>query len=1223
MRLTTDQKQEVRSYYKNLPGRSMQASALNNLPPQVQAQQPVEQPAQQTAVEMPQEDGSFSEKLQDYGAIAGNILTSVVPGRELATGLGYTLAAPFVEKRAEASKAQDEQLYNTMMDKYRDARKKGDKKRMEQLKKVMGNYETVNVMKEVYDEAPTNRQVVFSAVELAALAALAYKPYLPKGFLSPSKAKAIKTTYKAVKAANQAAKLKKLGTAGKVVEKLIKPVVKQSAIGAGMFGITKARERDATVDDIVKAAGTGALISGGITVGSIAIGEGLGYAGRKLGPKISAKYQKTVRGLERTAAGPQPIIEKVDDITEYKLSTKVSALQKGTTQVDETLKFVGDKSTFKQKAAKTALKFESGLGKLKTRFIDAKAPFQKFEKRTLATKGKPLSEAEKVFRDSRILTSVSDQSTTYKVKDLFDDLMKTDLIDDVGKINTDLERKATAWMVQTDLIDRAKLGQTVAGGQSMDDLMVGMQRMSQEIGPDDMKKVTEIKNVVNQFNVNYLDERVTSGLITPELRDLLLETHPNYIPHNVLLEMDDVAVKGLSDSFDVPKTDVIKAVGSVKNIKDPVEATIANARIAERVIQKNKLLNNLVTAQETYNIYPGMKQIEKGVSVADDFGKINLFRDGIKESWQVPKDLAYAVKKLDTPISPGWWKIATAPQKVLKKGATQYNISFSLPNKFRDKQTAALTSHAFIESMAEKTGVKPKDISNMTVKEINKLYDVSGGYGSSIFAEGDSIILKDLQKSGMSKNIKSANPFKIIESLNNGLERSTRIEVFKSGMARGLSSKDAAFIAREATVDFAKMGTWMRPANQAIPFLNARVQGFVNLPKAFVANPEVFARMQMYTAVYPTMLLHQHNRRFDSYSNVSQYIKNKYWVLMTGETDGVDNYSGNPIKVPQFITVPKGEGQTLVASPIQYYLEKSDGVDYRSTGEMLADTLGSTSPLEFQTWGGGNIWLTLAGQAGPAVSIPVGLAANKTPYSGTAIVPENRKDAEPYMQYASYTPEVTKELSKALKDIPYLNSPAQLSFILGSFGGVPQDAQNAIDIAYNVVRDGNIGGNSISDTPWGSLTQIPLSRRFFRESAEKSSKKEYQQKQKQEIKTEVDTAKLKVYDAAEDIWQTMNRKKTEQEKVSYLASLGDTLTPEVAERIFYLKGTRGKTFEVLRPTDPIGVRAKYIVERLEEMEQADASQEEILKYIGELKASGLLTESVSEMILQLRTNESL
>lgn len=1106
-----------------------------------------------------------------------------IPGKQLAQGLTSVIGERIIKKPAELLQKREQEFQNTLLTELHKATQEGDTVKQERYTKAVKDFKYHNVLAEAAAEAPTSKQVLASAGELTLLAATGYKPYLPSGYVAPTAAKAITGVYKAVQGVQQAEKLREAGIAIKILVKDVIPVAKQAIIGAGFFGTMKATERDAGINDIIKVAETGALISGGVTAGAIVLGETAGFLGRKFGPAITAKWQKAMIGLEKTAAGESTI-----------------GIPKN--QVDKTLSYIGEQTTFKQKVAQVVLKGIEGIRKLEARLIDRFAPGKRIEARIAEMKGTPLTETEKVYRDMRLFTAVSDASAEKKV---------LDLMDKIGNFDEPTKRKAIAWMTQLDFIDRAKLGQKVAGNQSLDDLVLGLQKLSKEIGPDDMENVVQIRNAVYAHNVNLLQERVNAGLISEEFKNVLLKTHPNYIPHNVILDADEIIAQGLSSSLNVPRTDIMKAIGSARNIADPLEATISRTQIATRVIEKNKILNNFVQAQEEYNLFPGMQKLAIGAKPQTNFDTINLFRNGVKETWQVPADIVVAIKNLDAPITPGWWKVLTTPQQLLKKGATQYNLSFTLPNKFRDEQTAALTARGFIESLAEKTGVSPQSL-NLSDKEIKALYKISGGYGASIFAEGESKILANLQKTGMAKVLDSINPAKIIDTINNSVEQSTRMEVFKMALQRGLSAKDAAFAAREATIDFAKMGSWMKPLNQAIPFLNARVQGFINLPRALVANPEVFARMQMYTAVYPTLALHSYNRRFDSYANISPYMKNKYWIIMTGETDGIDSYTGNPIKVPQFITIPKGEGQALVSGPIQYYLEKADGIDYRKTSEMIADTIGSASPLEFQTWDGGNAWLSLAAQFGPAVSIPAGLAAGKVPYTGSAIVPESREKAEPSMQFTKYTPEILKEVGKILNV-----SPAQIDFIISSFGGLPQDMIRAVDIAYNVVRDGKLGGNSISETPWGSLTQIPLTRRFIRESTEQGYEKEFRYKQKEEIQTELETGKLKVYDKAEEIWQGMNKKKTPEEKLNYLNSFGDEITPEIRDRIMYLKKQR-QSVEALKPTDSTELRARYILQRLDEMKQAENPKEDRIKFLNELEANKILTQSVRDKIYQIQ-----
>jgi len=219
------------------------------------------------------------------------------------------------------------------------------------------------------------------------------------------------------------------------------------------------------------------------------------------------------------------------------------------------------------------------------------------------------------------------------------------------------------------------------------------------------------------------------------------------------------------------------------------------------------------------------------------------------------------------------------------------------------------------------------------------------------------------------------------------------------------------------------------------------------------------------------------------------------------------------------------------------------------------------------------------------------------------------------MQFAKYTPEVLKEAGKILNV-----SPSQIDFIISSFGGLPQDIIRSTDIVYGVVRDGKLGGNSISETPFGSLTQVPLARRFLRESAERGSEKELRYQQKEEIQTGLETEKLKVYDKAEKIWQEMNKKKTKDDKLNYLNSLGDEITPEIRDRIMYLKKQR-QTVESLKPTDSVELRARYILQRLDEMKEEGFSKEDRVKFLNELETNKILTNSVKEKIQLIQKYE--
>ena len=1109
-------------------------------------------------------------------------LQQFVPGRELARGLGTALALPEINKLQTESDRREDELRKEIARRIKEARGRGDTESLNRLKKAAGHFGRESVIEAAIADAPTSKQVISSAGELAAFAALGLKLKLPFKSFKPTlpftKGAVVIKGAKSGLSAVKAAKLAGAGLGKKILVKGVKPLAREAGIGAGLFGLMKGSEKDATTNDIIKAAESGAVFGGGLYGGLAGLGLGIKGAAKVAGPPLKRLFQKAEMGLEKSVAGVK------EDVG---------------TQIQKTLSYINEPSGLKVKTSQVLLKGLTEARKMKARLIDRFTPFKRIEDRVAEFYGRPLKESEKVYRDARLLQSVANAEAETKVIQLTEKL----------KPYKDVRDQSKAWLAQIDFVDRAKLGQKTPGGQSYDELVAGLNKMKDEIGPENMKKVGEVRAIIGDYNQRLLQERLEAGLINQETIDNLLRTHPNYIPHNVIMEVDEKIARGLSQSLNVSKTDIMKAVGSVKNIQDPFVATIERTPIATRVIEKNKLLNNLVGVQEQSGLFPGMKLIKDEAKKSPlGFDNITLFKNGTKQVWQVPEDIAVAIKNLDSPLMPGWFKVVTFPQKILKKFATQLNLSFAIPNKFRDKQTAALTSNAFIKGLSEKYGTT-EAIKGLSSKEIKELYTKSGGYGASIFREGEDVIWNKLNKTGTAKKLQWANPVKIIDEINSSIETSTRMNVFKKALAKGLSPKDAALVSRDASIDFAKMGTWMKPLNQAIPFLNARVQGFVNLPRAIASNPEAFARMQMYTAAYPTLLLHQHNRRFDSYKNVSQYFKNKYWIVMIGETDSIDNYTGQPIKVPQFVTLPKGEGQTLVSGPIQHYLEKSDGVDYRKTSEMIADVVGSASPMEFQSFDQGNAWLSLAGQFGPGVSIPVGLASNKQPYFGSSIVPEKRINAPKEQQFKSTTPETTKELANLMNV-----SPAKLEFILDSFGGLTQDMQSAADIVYNVVRGDGIGGNPITDTPIGAATQIPISKRFIREGREfYGPEMEFRQEQKREIETDITGQKLKVEDKATEIWEGLNKRKTKEERLNYLNSLGDELTPEIRDKISNWKKSR-QTVEVLKKTDSVELRARYIFQRLNEIK----IKEDRIKFLESLGDSKILTDKVRKRIGELK-----
>jgi len=1095
----------------------------------------------------------------------------------LGQGIAASIYSPVILKEQKELDVIDERMQSVLFKELQKSRVDGDVDREKRLIKMMQSIsDSPSLVEQFVDADPTNTQILAAGSELVLWTLAAYNPAL-------SSVKTITRypwlTRGEVKTMNQIKKIldkSKLADSTFIQKTLIKaqPLLKEAAFGSAFFMAIKAQEEDATADDIIQAGEIGAFIPPALIVGAKGLASGL---------KITSKhFRNALNHLE----------QKASDFL-------LKGIDAGDGVEAEVLGTIGGKKNIKTITAESFLKGVQASRQFTSRFIDRSSGLKRFEDLLIDVKGGiPLTEKEKIYRDVRLLDAFS----LAKAEE-----MSVELLDKLRPYNDILDTKAKSYITLMDYLERAKMGLETPMGKDVKVLTQKLKSLIGEIG-DDMIRVGDVKKIVRDYQVKMLKIRRDAELISTAEMKRIMKAHKHYIPHDVIADIDERAINDASSGLSKEsKRGLRKAVGSSRKIRDQLLVTLEHTPTIIKLAEKNKLLINMVEAQEKYKFIPGMKRFGGSRhKMPAGFEKISLFRKGIRETWIVPRDVAISIKNMDGIITPALFNSVTEVQQLLKAGATKYNLTFSIPNKFRDIQTAALTTEAFIDSMSKRYGVSPMG-ARYSQEEIKDLYRVSGGLGASIFEEGEQKMLASLEKKGISTYIKDYNPLALSQKINESLETSTRLNVFKKALNAGLSPKDAALVARDATIDFAKMGSWMQQANRAIPFLNARVQGFINIPRAFMENPEAFARTQLFTSVYPTLLLHSHNRRYESYKNISDYIKSRYWIIMIGETDAIDSGSGKKIKVPQFITIPKGEGQALTSIPIQFYLDRADQADYRKTSEMLADLIGNTTPISFQTFGSQNFAGSIASQLGPLVTVPIGLATNQNLFYGREIIPKNRVNAPTEMQFSRSTPESTKSLANIMGV-----APSKLEFVLDSFGGLPQDTQRAVDITMGLFSKDDVIDKlkdaSVSGTEFGASTQLPVLRSIIRESNEfYSPEMDYLRKQKENIVKESTGKKLSVSDYAEDVFRKMNSYDSEEDRLKYLYSLGDELTPDVLKKLEVMKTTRN-TIEVLSTKDSVDVRAQYILWRIQDLKNRGVGYNDRLKYLNDLQKTKILTD---------------
>lgn len=435
-------------------------------------------------------------------------------------------------------------------------------------------------------------------------------------------------------------------------------------------------------------------------------------------------------------------------------------------------------------------------------------------------------------------------------------------------------------------------------------------------------------------------------------------------------------------------------------------------------------------------------------------------RNGEEVIYEVPVELGHALKNLDpndisflgglleTPLG----KALQAPANLLRATATQYNPLFALiRNPIRDFQNARITSNLAVGEYANTmlgtiaNAIAPNSkLGQKFAKSLEEAELAGGIIGSGFFNKEKSvasIVSKSLGKGNIISSV-VRHPLRTIEDIGGAIENNTRLAVYISELKRGATSREAAYVARNATADFSKAGAWTKELNKVIPYLNARIRGVDALAQAFQKDAVGTVRKSMYNAAYPAFVLHKMNSQYESYNNIPSWEKKSYWIIMTGEMPG-KTYDGTEIKIPLYIKIPKGEAQQVVATITDKLLGNAP---QETTAEFLGGLASSVSPVTLDQ---GVVSAVLP----TAIKVPVELATNYDFFRKKQIIPdyvpipETGKTAKSNEvkagRRANYD---SSEISKTLGGLLNI-SPAQIDHAIRI--GVLKDIFDAIDISVS------------------------------------------------------------------------------------------------------------------------------------------------------------------------------
>lgn len=779
----------------------------------------------------------------------------------------------------------------------------------------------------------------------------------------------------------------------------------------------------------------------------------------------------------------------------------------------------------------------------------------------------------------------------------------------------------------------AALGENAAGITTQE-AIEGMARFDNS---PQGQRVAEIAGKVANLHKETLDMLKNSGVISNELYSTLKTKYQNHVPLNrILEETDDVGAALSGKGFDVRSSGIMKAVGSDKEVDDILSNVINNYEQAVLRSEKNIVdqatlsfvrknkdeLGDLITETRPKiigNSFDGGVLYQK----TNDPTILQMFEDG-KPVWlkiQDPK-LAVALRAVGREKLGGLMNAVASFTRLYSGLATRFNPEFALPNKLRDLQETAV--HLAAQKDVGFTGAAKtvaRDLSQQNTKaiidymrgadtegarlykELKELGGTTGGFGLSTKAE-TKIALEKMEKLATSKTRKIGD--KLIEYVDNWntiFEDSTRLSVYRQGLKQGLSKDRAAALAKEASINFNRMGKGGPVINALWMFSNASIQGSTKMIRA-LKNPKVLAATAL-TVGGSVAAVNEWNDRVDpDWRN-----KVTKWDRLNGLPVMLPNQDGDGAN---YFTIPVSWGIKPIKVMADYTFDSMGGRNF-DVKDFVGQTL--TSMIEaYNPVGGTDLTSALTPTL---LDIPSEISRNQS-WSGSKIKPDFDKNAPADVQYFdslgdTTTGKIAISISELLQSKTGIAiSPADIKY---AFDGYVGGAGRAVSKTSNLISA--VGKGELPPTD-----ELPMVSRFYRkrtqEEIDAQGSTEESDILKQQL-TEQSRSNFKLKQQAESLLEQYKKlpKDEANAKAAILADENPQLFEKLKTAVEDDKAGLNRTERLVKELGvENGQRAKYIYDKV----QAFGSKEEKNAYIQNLINKKVVTDEVFEQLQELVAN---
>lgn len=276
---------------------------------------------------------------------------------------------------------------------------------------------------------------------------------------------------------------------------------------------------------------------------------------------------------------------------------------------------------------------------------------------------------------------------------------------------------------------------------------------------------------------------------------------------------------------------------------------------------------------------------------------------------------------------------------------------------------------------------------------------------------------------------------------------------------------DAAWIARDTSVDVARMGAKTAGFNQISAFFNAKIQDTDSWMRAIYRNPSSVLKLGA-AITLPSVLLWAYNRDNDRVRDLPNWQKDVFWIIPVDRWENTTpERADEMVKLgqikPSEVRISNGQLQYNNQILFRYPKPFAAGIVFGTLVERLLDQFVDEKPEAFKGFTAA-LSESTAGNLLPTAVVPmVEQWSNKSMMTGRNIVPAPMEDLLPEYQFTPYTTELAKRLGNLFGEVPGARQLAlsqEGGFVPGGASGAARAMQSPI-LIENYWRQwtGNLG----------------------------------------------------------------------------------------------------------------------------------------------------------------------